>query len=264
VITVSGSVYSHEDGATIDAAYTTWADGAPGGGSIDAGGLVDFAAGGFELVAADPSSHVVKAVATGGAAPACAIAQVSAPCLPLRLDRLAHSRLMPVAEWRASLRGELRVEAPLAASSAAEPWPAAAHGSALAFVARTLGLVLGVLALLALCCSLYRRWRRWAGSARRRFARLAHGVAHAAEQADPVLGKVLNPALRTAVQAVRDRRIDPLSAQGRRLEHAFEQLHLGLRAEAKRKQLEAERSAADGVAFEVEVAIETAAELSQP
>ena len=52
-IVVRGSLYSRYDGSVIDAATTTWPAGAPGGASVDAGGLIDFGAGGFEIVARD-------------------------------------------------------------------------------------------------------------------------------------------------------------------------------------------------------------------
>src|SRR5687768_2675690 len=71
--------YRSGDGAVIDAATTTWPEGSAGGARVDAGGLVDFAGGGFHVTARDPVTHEVTAVATGGEAPACDLAGVSAP-----------------------------------------------------------------------------------------------------------------------------------------------------------------------------------------
>src|SRR5215212_3954022 len=84
-IVVSGSFKSAFDGSEIDAATTSWPAGAPGGESVDAGGLIEFAGSGFHVTARDPVTHVVRAVATGKEAPACASAGVAAPCLPLRV-----------------------------------------------------------------------------------------------------------------------------------------------------------------------------------
>ena len=66
---------------------------------------LDFRAGGFDVVAVDPDTYVVQAVATGDAAPACASHGVPAPCLLLRANHQAHRRLLTVDQWASSLRG---------------------------------------------------------------------------------------------------------------------------------------------------------------
>ena len=256
-IVVRGSVYSRYDGAVVDAASTTWPASAPGGASLDGGGLVDFAAGGFEIVARDAATHEVRAMATGKDAPACALAHVSAPCLPLRASHLAHSRLLGLDEWLGSLRGELKVDADGVLAGAEAQ---AGSGWVVAGVPALATAAVAVLVVMvALAC---RAYRRWAGSARRRFARLVGSIDRAAAKADPVLSKVLGPPLRAARRAVRARQIDPESGEGQRLATALEQLHIGLCAEAARKRLDAERHVADALALEVQTALEAAAELS--
>jgi hypothetical protein len=122
-------------------------------------------------------------------------------------------------------------------------------------IACALGVVTAVVVV-------WRVYRRWASTARRRFARLVTRIHRAAAKADPVLCKVLGPALRSARQAVSERRIDPESGEGQRLAVALEQLHLGLCAEAARKRRDAERRVADELRVEVETALEAAAELA--
>ncbi len=78
-VTFTGALHSSFDGAEIDAATTTWPGSAPGGASVDALGLVDFDAGGLRVVARDPTTHVVDAVATGDVGRACAAAHVASP-----------------------------------------------------------------------------------------------------------------------------------------------------------------------------------------
>jgi hypothetical protein len=256
-IVVRGSLYSHYDGSVVDAATTTWPADAPGGASVDAGGLIDFGAGGFELVARDATLHEVRVVATGKNAPACTLAQVEAPCLALRSTELAHSRLLGTDDWLASLRGELRVEGEDVLARAAID--TATLSAKLASAAAVLGIACGLVTAVMLG---WRVFRRWASSARRRFARLVTRVDRAAANADPVLSSVLRPTLHSARQAVSERRIDPDSSEGRRLVVAFEQLHGRLCAEAARKRRDAERYVADELALEVEAAVDTAAELA--
>ena len=79
-IILRGSYTSTHDGSTVDAATTTWPAGAPGGASVDAGGLVDLTAGGFHLTSRDPVTHEVHAIATGEPGPACAATGAATPC----------------------------------------------------------------------------------------------------------------------------------------------------------------------------------------
>jgi hypothetical protein len=96
----------------------------------------------------------------------------------------------------------------------------------------------------------------------RRLARLVRSVRKAAATADPVLAQLLCPALEGATRAVRGRHIDPASAEGRRLERALEELHTGLCDRASHRQQEAERRVVDELAFDVQIALDAAAEAS--
>jgi len=55
-------------------------------------GLVDLEAGGFRMTSRDPVSHEVHAIATGKGGEVCAALHSEAPCLPVRLDKLALER----------------------------------------------------------------------------------------------------------------------------------------------------------------------------
>ncbi|HVY49314.1 MAG TPA: hypothetical protein VHB21_25660, partial [Minicystis sp.] len=109
-IVLRGALESTHDGSIVDAATTTWPNGAPGGAAVDAGGLVDLEAGGFHMTSRDAGKHEVHAIATGDPAPACAAARVAAPCLPLRLAPAAHARLLTVDAWAHSLKGGVSLE----------------------------------------------------------------------------------------------------------------------------------------------------------
>src|SRR5438552_16150444 len=94
-IVIRGSYASAHDGSIVDAATTTWPAGAPGGASVDPGGLLEVSdAYGFHLTSRDPSTHEVHAVATGEGSAACSAFGVAAPCLPLRVRLQAQSRLL--------------------------------------------------------------------------------------------------------------------------------------------------------------------------
>ena len=109
-VVLKGSFTSTHDGSVIDAATTQWPAGSPGGASIDAGGLIDFAAGGLHMTSRDPAKHEVHAVATGEIGPACQLSGVASPCLVLRHAPLARSRLITMDEWAASLKGGIETE----------------------------------------------------------------------------------------------------------------------------------------------------------
>src|SRR6185437_8760031 len=82
-IVLKGAFHSKHDGSIVDAATTTWPPEAPGGASVDTGGLVDFEAGGFHVTSRDPVKHEVHAVVKSEGGEACAALGVTAPCLPL-------------------------------------------------------------------------------------------------------------------------------------------------------------------------------------
>src|SRR5438309_1642953 len=115
-IVVHGLFRSTLDGSVIDVAATT--GGPPG---ADPGGLLDFEAGGFHVVSRDLGNHEVHAVATSDPTHCAQLGVTSTHCLPLRLVPLAHSRLITVDEFRASLKGMMTAEVP---SVVGMPFPA--------------------------------------------------------------------------------------------------------------------------------------------
>lgn len=259
MITIAGSLYSSHDGSTIDAATTTWPDAAPGGASVDSGGLIDFDGGGFALVSRNGQSHVVTAVATGKAAPRCTEHGVSAPCLLLRTSEKAHSRLLTVEQYVATLKGGLRVEgaalagapelqgAAARARAEAGPSPLWAAGGAL------FGAVAVALALLAL-------WRRWSTSAGRRLRRQIRQLGQKARRLDPVLAAVLVPELGRVQQAVHKGRLDPASADGRRVADALGRLESDLDESSRAERTQREKHTADALVQQLHGAVLAAVE----
>jgi hypothetical protein len=258
-IVLHGSVVSRFDAVELDAATTRWPSSAPGGASLDARGLIDFEAGGLELTALDADDHTAVAVAKPGAvAPLCARHGTTTPCLVLRTGELAHARLLTEQQWLDSLRGGVSVEIREASvAGAAESSVARSLGTALqaASVSFASFLLLGLLLALGV------RLRR-AREPARRLARLVRSVHEAAAAADPILAELLAPALAGAARAVRRRRIDPSSAEGRRLESALEELRAGLHDRASHRQAAAERRIVDELGLELEVALDAATEAS--
>jgi hypothetical protein len=182
--------------------------------------------------------------------------------LPLRTAQLAHQRLLTVREYVDSLRGEMTVAVPRAASVAVETQPAEDPGvppwlSSLALVGAVLWAVATGMVVL------WAAYRRWAGSARRRLARQMRQLEQTALMADPVLSQVLGPALAAITRALRDRRIDPASTEGLRLEQRLQRLHSDLvTSMVERKRLD-ERRVADELASQLQQAVDAAAEASR-
>jgi hypothetical protein len=252
-VVLRGSFKSTLDGSVVDAATTTWPAGAPGGASLDQGGLVDLAGGGFRVTARDPVTHEVHAMATGEAAPACAAAGVSAPCLPLRTISLSQSRLVTVTDWQRSLVGEITVEAPQPPSVVAplaEPAPPWAW------------MALGVVAAITALGSAIAVQRSRAGSAEGKLLALAKRVRAKLGTADPVLAAPLSPALESALVAVKRRRVRADSAEGRRIAEVLVRVETAIERGSELARAEAERELVDDLAREVESALEAAAEVS--
>lgn len=254
-IVLRGSFSSKFDGSVVDAATTTWPAGAPGGATIDAGGLIDFEAGGFHVTSRDPVRHEVHAVATGDVGAACSALQVQSPCLPVRLQPMALSRLMTVADWNASLIGPreglaLEVVAPPIYA----PPPATVRYGVLG------GAVLAVWLAAAFLAVFLSRKKRFAASPAGLLLALAARVRAKLDRADPVVAAPLAPALATALRALHAKRIDATSAEGRRVQAALEKVELRIDASEKQSRAEKEQEAADELVREFESALEAADE----
>jgi hypothetical protein len=249
-IVLRGAFVSTHDGATIDAATTTWPGDAPGGPSVDAGGLVDLEAGGFHLTSRDPVTHEVHAVATGDPAPACAALGATAPCLPLRLVPQARTRLLTVGDWSSSLKGGITVESPQTLVPPVPPsvWPYVAG------LASALGLVGAALVAL-------RVRRRHAESPRGRLLALVRRVEGRLRHADQGLAAPLRPAVDAALEALRERRVDPASPQGLRVADVLTRVEERLASSVREEREQKEQEAADELVREVEDALAAAEEV---
>jgi hypothetical protein len=252
-IVLRGSYQSTHDGSVIDAATTTWPREAPGGGSVDPGGLIDFERGGLHMTSRDPVTHEVHAVATGEAGSVCAAAGVASPCLPLRLSPLGNSRLLTADAWRSSLKGGIAVEVPVPPIYA--PAAAEARGH--------LGLIGGTLAALGLALAgavLWKQHKLRQASPRAQLLALARRVQLKATRADPVVAAPLAPALEAAFRRLESGRIDPTSAEGKRVSQMLRHVDQRLDATEQRLQSQEQQRAADELVREVEIALEAGEE----
>jgi len=249
-IVLRGSFHNGYDGTTIDAVTTTWPKETPGGASVVPSGMVDLEAGGFHLTSRDPVSHEVHAVYTGQGGEVCAALHSSAPCLPLRLDKLALERRpvgIPTAELLSKLQGGINVEGlpPPPVPAAAVPYVAIAASITIA----------GVVALVAA-----RVMRRRAASPEAKLAALLARVEGKLGHSDAVLAAPLLPAVETARKSLKKRRIDPTSAEGKRVEAVLLRVEARLDASAHDARSAAEQQAADELVHEMESALEAADE----
>jgi hypothetical protein len=249
-IVLKGSFHSTYDGTTIDAATTTWPPEAPGGASVVPSGIVDLEAGGFHMTSRDPASHEVHAIYTGKGGEVCAALHSTAPCLPLRLDKLGLERRpmgITADELARSLQGGISVEGlpPPVVPPVAVPYAAIAAGV----------LAVGLVALGAT-----RAMKRRAVSPEGKLAALLDRIEGKLGRSDAVLAAPLLPAIDTAKKSLRKRRIDPASAEGKRVEAALLRVEARLDASAHEARSAAEQQAADELVHEMESALEAADE----
>jgi hypothetical protein len=249
-IVLRGSYTSTHDGSIIDAATTTWPAEAPGGASVDAGGLFEISEPyGFHQTARDPVKHVVRAVATGEGGAACAAFGVQAPCLPLRLRPQAQSRLLTDGDWARSLKGGISLEVPFIPTVYVPPSSVPYLEAAGGVFAATL---LGVLA--------FRYRKRQAASPAGQLLALGKRVRDKLGRADAVVAAPLAPAIETALKALRGRRIDAASVEGKRIAAVLQRVEVRLEESAQRARADEEQQAADELVREFESALEAADE----
>ncbi len=257
MITISGSLYSAHDGSILDGASTTWPEAAPGGASVDAGGLIDFAGSGFAIVSRDADSHTVTAVATGKDAPRCAEHGVDAPCLLLRTKQLAHGRLLTVEQYVGTLQGGLRVEG-------AVPAAGGQLGTATGLASQDTGSVWAatgvLLAAVAAILATITWWRRWSTSLRRQLTVQIRKLRAKIRRLDPVLAAVLVPELGRVSQAVRRGQLDPASVEGRRVATALKQLEADLDTADQAERSRQESATADALMQQLQSAVVAAME----
>lgn len=259
-ITFSGSYHSKYDGSDIDAGSTTWPSGAPGGASVDTGGLVDLEGGGLYLSSRDPAKHEVIAVSTGQEGAACKAAHVASPCIVMRTAPQARSRLITSAEWSKSLVGGIKAEILVA-----PPPPApAAVDQAKSFVTSPVGIGIGAGLLLAAAVST----AILASKAKRRdpmFPLLStvSRIEAKLPAADPAMRAALSPALAKARKTVREGRVDARSAEGTRLRVALEHLEARIDQSTADARAAQEQQATDELLSEMQDALEAAREVNR-
>ena len=253
-IRVTGSYTSTLDGATIDAATTTWPDDTPGGASVDAGGMIDFQGGGFHVTSRDPKTHEVVAVATGEPGALCQKLGVESPCLPLRVLPHSQTRLVTMQEWTQSLKGAITVEVVV-------PPPPPAYAPAVDFMSHP--ATLGVLGATGLCAVLGLAWvvaRRRKLSPAGQLRTIAARLRKKLEQAEPAMRATVMPVAQRAEELINARHVDAASKEGQRIRdlllRAEEQLE---RSKVEKKQA-IEQAAADELVAEMEAALAAAEE----
>lgn len=253
-IVVTGSCYLSHDGSTLDAGTTQWPKEAPGGASRDPVGLVDAQASGLSLSSRDLDRHEFHYVYSGEPSAACQAAGIQGACVIPSTMKLAVSRGIPSAELLAKLKGAngcLTVEVP-------EPPPLAAAAPAVPYLGVAAGIgaaiVVGLVALRA------RKKRRESPAGQ--LLLLARRVQGKLRGADAVLAAPLTRAVETALSALAAGRVDPASAEGKRVASVLMRVETRLDSHAAEARAEQEREAADELVREVESALEAAEEAS--
>lgn len=253
-IIVRGSCHLSHDGSTIDAGTTRWPEDAPGGASIDPVGLIDAEASGLSLVSRDLEAHEFHYVASGEASAVCQAAGIPGVCLVPRTMKLSLDRNIPSAEFLSKLKGAngcLTVDVPappaLAAVRPAYPF---------------LGAAAGIAAAIAVGLVAFRIRKQRRTSPLGQLLALARRVQTKVQSADVVVAAPLGRAVETALRALKAGRVDPTSAEGRRVAAVLIRVETQLDAHAAETRAEQEREAADELVREVESALEAAEEAS--
>ena len=247
----SGSFASANDGAVIDAATTSWPDGEHAG--VDAGGMVDFAGGGLRLTSRDPATHEVVAVATGGDAPLCKAAGVASPCIALRLGPLARSRLLTRDDMISSLQGQITVEH---VAPPPPPEPNVARDAAKS----PIGITVLILALVASVGFLgFAIRRRAQASPLGRLRLLVKRVERKLALADAALAATLRPVVKKALSVIEQKKV-PSASQTARIHDALTRVEQCLDEIATSAVETRSREVADQLLFEMQSALDAAAE----
>jgi hypothetical protein len=250
-IVLRGSYTSAYDGSIVDAATTTWPPGAPGGASVDPGGLLEINdAYGCHLTSRDPVTHVVHAVCSSEGGAACSAFGVAAPCLPVRLRPQAQSRLMTDRDWLDSLKGPGLTIQGMAPPAVYVPPSSVPYLEAAAGIVAAAGI-----AFIAL-----RYRKRRAESPAGQLLALGRRVREKLARADAVVAAPLAPAIEAALKALRSRRIDASSVEGKRIADVLQRVEVRLEESTKKARADEEQQAADELVREFESALEAADE----
>ena len=253
-ILIHGSVYSTFDGSTLDAATTSWPDGAPGGASIQAGGLIDLGPGtGLHLVSRDVTTHDVRLLVTGDPAPTCAAMGVAGPCLVMRQRELATARLQPASDWMRSLRGSLTMDVHLVAP----PFVPTPSNEIKSF----LGVGLVALVFTAFALIAWKLRRRRTSSPLGQLLALAERVRDRARKADPLVAAPLMPAIEAAWIALKAGRVDPGSTEGLRIATVLAQVDVRLNTLQSQIRSDAEKAVVESMIADFDAALSASEEV---
>ncbi len=251
-IVLHGAFTSRHDGSVIDAATTTWPKEAAGGASVDAIGLIDFESGGLHLTSRDPAKHEVHAIVKDQAGEACALAGVASPCLIMN-KQLAIKRLLGGSEFGNSLDGTMTVEI------MQPPVPPVVKPETMPYL-QMAGAILAA-GLLG-----YVGWnwkKRQANSPEGQLIALSRKVMAQLEKADQVVAAPLKPTVDAAVKAIREKRVDAASKEGKRVADALRRVNERLITTAQEERAAKEQEAADELLREMESALEAAEEMKR-
>jgi hypothetical protein len=251
-IVLKGTCTSRHDGSIIDAATTTWPAESPGGARIDPIGMLDLESGGLHLKSRDTDKHEVHAVVQDSGGEACAAAGVSSSCLVLN-RQIAVKRLMTMEASANSLDCSLVAEIPPPAAPPFVPAPAVPYLQIAAGI-----LVGGFLAMVAW------RWKKGRdGSPEGQLVALSRKVKAQLERADQVVAAPLKPTVDAAMKAIREKRVDASSKEGKRVADALRRVNERLDATMREEQAAKEQEAADELLREMESALEAAEEMKR-
>ena len=253
-VVVTGSCTSRHDGSILDAATTTWPVGSPGGASVDAVGLIDFDSGGFHMTSRDPAKHEVRAIATDTGGESCAAAGVSSPCVLINKRIALQKRLMGWDDFRQSLDCvgfEVAVPRPAA--------PPIVPPKALPFLEVGAAIVLGGIVGMSAW-----RWKKMKdASPEGQLLALSRRVKAQLERADQVVAAPLRPTVDAAMKAIREKRVDASSKEGKRVADALRRVNERLEATVREERAAKEQEAADELLREMESALEAAEEMKR-
>jgi hypothetical protein len=251
-IVLKGSFTSRHDGSVIDAATTTWPAESPGGAKVDAIGLFDLESGGLHMTSRNTATHEVHAIVKDTGGEACAAVGVSSPCLVVN-KQIALQRLLTQGDYAKSLDGNLIVEVPEPAPPPLVPQPAVPY------------LQVGAgIAIAAIVCLLALRWKKGRdGSAEGQLLALSRKVKAQLERADQVVAAPLKPTVDAAMKAIREKRVDASSKEGKRVADALRRVNERLDATMREEQAAKEQEAADELLREMESALEAAEEMKR-
>jgi hypothetical protein len=175
---------------------------------------------------------------------------VEAPCLPLRLLPLARSRLQTAQELGSCLHGGITVEVPDAVLPPVAP-------AAVPYV-QGAAVLLGASVVVAIGWVVQRRRAR---SPFGRLLDLAKRTRAKLRAADPVVAAPLVPAVEAALGALKRRRVDATSTEGKRVAEVLRRVELRLDASAVEARADREQQAADELVREIESALEAVDEV---